>query len=175
MEISGFGKTYKTAITGIETFRKQMETAEAGDNVGLLLRGLTKKEVFRGMMIAKPGQLTYSNSAEANIYFNLPEEGGRKQGFYTGFKPQCYFRTADVATELMLPENVKIGMPGDNLTVKMRFHSPVAVEEGLRFALRDSGKTIGHGLVTKVLKDNEVPKDMAREFKKFRKEAEETA
>lgn len=125
------------------------------------------------MMISKPGYLNYSNSAEANIYFNLPEEGGRKHGFYTGFKPQSYFRTADVATELKLPDNVKIGMPGDNLSCQMRFHSPVAIEEGLRFALRDSGKTIGHGIVTKVLKDNEVPINMAREHKKTRKEAEE--
>lgn len=172
IEVSGYGKTYKTAVTGIETFRKQMDFAESGDNVGLLIRGLTKKELSRGMILAQPGLMKYSNSAEANIYFNLPEEGGRKQGFYTGFKPQSYFRTADVACEVMLPPNVKIGMPGDNLIVKLRFHNSVAIEEGLRFALRDSGKTIGHGIVTKVLPDNEVPKDMARLTKGERKKEE---
>lgn len=150
-----------------------MDSAEAGDNVGLLLRGLTKKELSRGMIISKVGLMNYTNSVEANVYFNLPEEGGRKKAFYTGFKPQAYFRTADVASEIMLPENVKIGMPGDNLSVKIRFLNPVAVEEGLRFALRDSGKTIGHGIVTKILKDNDVPKNLARQFKADRKVKEE--
>lgn len=125
------------------------------------------------MIVSDPGLMKYGLCIEANVYFNLPEEGGRKSGFYTGFKPQAYFRTADVASEIKLPDNVKIGMPGDNLAVQMRFHAPVAVEEGLRFALRDSGKTIGHGIVTKVLSDDAVPKDLARQYKALRKQDED--
>lgn len=117
------------------------------------------------MIFSDPGVVNFSQCAEANVYFNKAEEGGRKNGFYTGFKPQAYFRTCDVATEIKLPENVKVGMPGDNLTIQMRFHFPVFIQEGLRFALRDSGKTVGHGIVTKILPADAVQANLSRATK----------
>ena len=166
IEIIGFNnKPKKTTITGVETFKKSLDYGESGDNVGLLIRGLTRKDVNRGMVIAKPGTVKVKRCFEAQVYFTTEEEGGRKKGFYTGYKPQVFMRTADLAGELVLPENVKIGMPGDNLKVKIRLISYLPVEKGLRFALRESGKTIGHGIVTEVLDDNAIEENIGRKVK----------
>ncbi len=162
--LSGAGKTQKTTITGIETFKKQMDKGLAGDNVGLLLRGLSRDDVSRGMIMSKESLETH-RCAEAQVYFTTQEEGGRKKGFYTGFKPQAFIRTADIPTEIMLPENCKIGMPGDNLTVKLRFEIPVVLEEKLKFAFREGGKTVGHGIITKILEDDAVPEQVGRVYK----------
>jgi len=162
VEILGYGDSKKTTVTGVETFKKTLDYGEAGDNVGLLIRGLTRKNVFRGQTIAKPGSLSTHLCFEAQIYVMREEEGGRKKGFYTGFRPQVFLRTADVAADIILPKDVKIAMPGDNLTVKFRLNNPLALHSGIRFALRECGKTIGHGIITKVLKDTDVPANAGR-------------
>lgn len=174
IEIVGYKTgTQKTTVTGIETFRKTLDYGEAGDNIGLLLRGLTRKQVNRGQVICKPGSQKLHQCIEASIYFMKEEEGGRKKGFYTGYRPQMFLRTADVAADIVLPKNTKLGMPGDNLTVQMRLSVPLPVATGLRFALRESGKTIGHGIITKMLKDDEIPVDIGRKTKAENAEKEE--
>ena len=166
IEIYGFDKmAKKSSVTGVETFRKSLDKGEAGDNVGLLIRGVDRKDVQRGMVLAKPGSLNLGVCFEAQVYFLTEEEGGRKNGFYTGFRPQCFIRTADVACDIMLPPTQRIGMPGDNLTVKMRLSSKLPLETGIRFALRESGKTIGHGIISKTLSDKAVPVDIGRKTK----------
>lgn len=166
IEIVGFNaKPKKTTITAIETFNKTLDYGESGDNVGLLIRGLTRKDVSRGMVLAKPGTVPVKRCFEAQVYFTTEEEGGRKKGFYTGYKPQIFLRTADVAGEIVLPENVKIGMPGDNMTVKIRLISMLPVEKGLHFAMRESGKTIGHGVVSAILEDNAIEEGIGRKMK----------
>ena len=153
IEIIGLGKdTKKTTITGIEMFRKTLDEARAGDNVGLLLRGIEKEDIERGQVIAKPGTVTPHTEFEAEIYVLKKEEGGRHSPFFKGYRPQFYIRTTDVTGEVALPEGVEMVMPGDNIKITAKLIYPVALEEGLKFAIREGGKTVGAGVVTKVIK-----------------------
>jgi len=153
IEIIGLGKdTKKTIITGIEMFRKTLDDAQAGDNVGLLLRGIEKEDIERGQVIAKPGTVTPHTEFEAEIYVLKKEEGGRHSPFFKGYRPQFYIRTTDVTGEVNLPEGVEMVMPGDNIKITAKLIYPVALEEGLKFAIREGGKTVGAGVVTKVIK-----------------------
>lgn len=153
VEIVGMGRdTQKTAITGVEMFNKQLEEGLAGDNVGLLLRGTKKDDVERGQVLAKPGSVTPHTEFEAEVYVLKKEEGGRHTPFFTGYKPQFYFRTTDVTGEATLPEGTEMVMPGDTVTISVKLVVPVAMEEQQRFAIREGGKTVGAGVVTKVLK-----------------------
>ena len=152
VEIVGLSeKTKKTVATGIEMFRKSLDEAMAGDNVGLLLRGVEKDEVQRGQVIAKPGTVTPHTEFEAQLYVLTKEEGGRHTPFFTGYRPQFYIRTTDVTGEVTLPKGVEMVMPGDNITGQVKLIMPVALEEGLRFAVREGGKTVGAGVITKVI------------------------
>eukprot|EP01017_Pseudomicrothorax_dubius_P047540 TRINITY_DN855_c0_g1_i2.p1 TRINITY_DN855_c0_g1~~TRINITY_DN855_c0_g1_i2.p1 ORF type:complete len:437 (+),score=175.76 TRINITY_DN855_c0_g1_i2:66-1376(+) len=173
VDIYGYHKDpLRTTITGIETFRKQLDYGEAGDNVGLLIRALTRDQVFRGCVLAKPGTIQQNRTCEAAIYILKEEEGGRKKPFLSGYRPQCYIRTADIAADIILSENVKLAMPGDNLEVKMRLQFPLPIEKGLRFALREGDKTVAAGVITKILpddKEDDIPK------KKKEKEAAKAA
>ncbi len=152
VEIVGLKPNQKTVITGIEMFRKTLDYAQAGDNVGLLLRGLKKEEVERGQVLSKPGSITPHTEFEAQIYILSKEEGGRHTPFFTGYKPQAYFRTTDITAEITLPEGVEMAMPGDNLTCKIILTAPIAMEVQQKFALREGGKTVGAGNVSKVIK-----------------------
>ena len=152
MEIIGLGeKPRKTTCTGVEMFRKLLDSGEAGDNVGLLLRGIDKKEVKRGQVIAKPGSITPHTLFEAEIYVLKKEEGGRHTPFHNKYRPQFYLRTLDVTGEITLPQGVEMVMPGDNVTITVQLITPVAMAEGLRFAIREGGRTVGAGQVTKIL------------------------
>jgi len=152
VEIVGLSeKTKKTVATGIEMFRKSLDEAMAGDNVGLLLRGIEKDEVQRGQVIAKPGTVTPHTEFEAQLYVLTKEEGGRHTPFFTGYRPQFYIRTTDVTGEVTLPKGVEMVMPGDNIAGQVKLITPVALEEGLRFAVREGGKTVGAGVITKVI------------------------
>ncbi len=152
VEIVGLSeKTKKTVVTGIEMFRKSLDEAMAGDNVGLLLRGVEKDEVQRGQVIVKPGTVTPHTEFEAQLYVLTKEEGGRHTPFFTGYRPQFYIRTTDVTGEVTLPKGVEMVMPGDNITGQVKLITPVALEEGLRFAVREGGKTVGAGVITKVI------------------------
>lgn len=163
IEIFGYNKNpIKTQVTGVETFKKSLDRGEAGDNVGLLLRGIDRKMVQRGMVLAKPGTLNTGICFEAQVYFLTEEEGGRKKGFYTGFRPQCFIKTADVACDIVLPPTQQVAMPGENLTIKVRLSNALPLENGIRFALRECGKTIGHGVISKILPDKAVPADVGR-------------
>ncbi len=142
----------KTVVTGIQMFHKDMDEAIAGDNVGLLLRGVKKEEVDRGMVVCKPGTVTPHTEFEAEVYVLTPEEGGRHTPFTSGYKPQFYFRTTDVTGEITLPQGIEFVNPGDNAKIKVSLIYPIAIEEGLRFAIREGGKTVGAGVVTKILK-----------------------
>jgi len=142
----------KTVVTGIQMFHKDMDEAIAGDNVGLLLRGVKKEDVERGMVVAKPGTITPHTEFEAEVYVLTPEEGGRHTPFTSGYKPQFYFRTTDVTGEITLPEGIEFINPGDNAKIKVTLIYPIAIEEGLRFAIREGGKTVGAGVVTKIIK-----------------------
>ena len=141
----------KTVVTGIEMFRKVMDEAQAGDNVGLLLRGVEKDELDRGMVIAKPGSITPHRKFKAEVYVLTKEEGGRHTPFFSGYRPQFYFRTTDVTGEIRLPEGVEMVMPGDNVNMDVELIYPIALEEGLRFAIREGGNTVGAGVVTKIV------------------------
>ena len=153
VEIIGLGKdTKKTIITGVEMFRKTLDEARAGDNVGLLLRGIEKEDIERGQVIAKPGTVTPHTEFEAEIYVLTKEEGGRHSPFFKGYRPQFYIRTTDVTGEVTLPDGVEMVMPGDNIKIGGKLIYPVALEEGLKFAIREGGKTVGAGVVTKVIK-----------------------
>ncbi|OGK16489.1 translation elongation factor Tu [Candidatus Roizmanbacteria bacterium RIFCSPHIGHO2_01_FULL_39_12b] len=153
IEIIGLGKdTKKTTITGVEMFRKTLDEARAGDNVGLLLRGIEKEDIERGQVIAKPGAVTPHTEFEAEIYVLTKEEGGRHSPFFKGYRPQFYIRTTDVTGEVTLPDGVEMVMPGDNIKITGKLIYPVALEEGLKFAIREGGKTVGAGVVTKVIK-----------------------
>jgi len=155
VDLVGYNKKIiKTTITGIETFRKQLESGQAGDNVGMLLRSLQRDDVFRGQIICKPGTLSLHQNFEANIYILKEEEGGRKKPFVTGYRPQCFIRTADVAADINLPESVKMALPGDHLLVNMKLSVPLALVQGLRFALREGGRTVASGVITTVLPDD---------------------
>jgi len=152
VEIIGLGEeTKKTTVTGIEMFHKQFDEAEAGMNVGLLLRGINKEEVKRGQVVAQPGTTTPHKKFEAEVYVLKKEEGGRHTPFMSGYKPQFFFRTTDVTGTVTLPEGVEMVMPGDNAKMTVELLYPVAMEEGLRFAIREGGRTVGAGVVTKIL------------------------
>jgi elongation factor Tu len=142
----------KTVVTGIQMFHKDMDEAIPGDNIGLLLRGVKKEDVERGMVVAKPGTITPHTEFEAEVYVLKAEEGGRHTPFHSGYKPQFYIRTTDVTGEIILPEGIEAVMPGDNAKMMVKLIYPVALEEGSRFAIREGGKTVGAGVVTKILK-----------------------
>ncbi len=152
VEIVGLRDTKKTVVTGIEMFRKSLDEARAGDNVGILLRGMEKNDVERGQVIAKPGTVTPHTEFEAEVYILSKEEGGRHTPFFSGYRPQFYLGTTDVTGEVTLPEGTEMVMPGDNVNVKAKLITPIAAEKGLRFALREGGKTVGAGVITKVIK-----------------------
>jgi elongation factor Tu len=152
VQIVGLGDTQETVVTGIEMFHKQLEEGQAGDNAGILIRGVEKKDVERGMVLAKPGSITPHKEFQAEIYVLKKEEGGRHTPFFTGYRPQIYIQTTDVTGELNLPEGVEMVMPGDNTEVEIKLIKQVALEEGSKFAIREGGKTVGAGVVTKILK-----------------------
>jgi elongation factor Tu len=147
----GFGSDKKTVVTGVEMFRKLLDDGQAGDNVGLLLRGIDKKDVERGMVLAKPGSIKPHTSFMGEVYVLTKDEGGRHTPFFKGYRPQFYLRTTDVTGSIELPEGTEMVMPGDNVPMKIELISPVAMEEGLRFAIREGGRTVGAGVVTKIL------------------------
>jgi elongation factor Tu len=151
MEIVGFRPTVKRVITGIEMFRKLLDEGMAGDNVGLLLRGTEKEEVERGQVVAKPGSITPHTKFKAEAYILKKEEGGRHTPFFTGYRPQFYFRTTDVTGDMKLPAGVEMVMPGDNVSVEVSLITPVALEKGLRFAIREGGHTVGAGAVAEII------------------------
>jgi elongation factor Tu len=151
VEIVGLKETRKTVATDIEMFRKLLDSANAGDNVGVLLRGTKKDEVERGMVLAKPGSITPHTHFKAEVYVLSKEEGGRHTPFFTNYRPQFYFRTTDVTGTVTLPQGVEMVMPGDNVSVEITVIAPVAMERGQRFAIREGGRTIGAGRVTEVL------------------------
>ncbi|MGD9129455.1 MAG: elongation factor Tu [Candidatus Woesebacteria bacterium] len=152
IEIVGFEDSKKTTVTGVEMFRKLLDQGQAGDNVGVLLRGLAKDEVQRGQVIAKPGTAKAHTEFEAEVYILKKEEGGRHKPFFSGYKPQFYIRTTDVTGEIKLPEGVEMVMPGDNAKMTVKLIAPVAINEGLRFAVREGGLTVGAGAITKIIK-----------------------
>ncbi len=151
VEIVGLKETKKTVVTGLEMFRKTLDETVAGDNVGVLLRGVEKKDVERGQVLAKPGTITPHTEFEAEVYILSKEEGGRHTPFFTGYKPQFFIRTADVTGDVTLPEGIEMVMPGDNTKMKVKLIAPVAMEDGLRFAIREGGSTVGAGVITKVI------------------------
>ena len=152
VEIVGIHPTRKTVVTGVEMFRKILDRGEAGDNVGLLLRGIGRKEIERGQVVVKPGSITPHTQFRAQVYILSREEGGRHTPFFAGYRPQFYFRTTDVTGSVTLPEGVEMIMPGDNTEMEVELLVPIAMEEGLRFAVREGGRTVGAGRVTKVIK-----------------------
>ncbi len=152
VQLVGFGAEKKTVVTSVEMFRKVLEDGQAGDNVGLLLRGVEKTDIERGMVLAKPGSITPHTKFEAEVYVLTKEEGGRHTPFFKGYRPQFYFRTTDVTGSVELPAGVEMVMPGDNIQMTMELITPIAMDEGLRFAIREGGRTVGAGVVTKILK-----------------------
>jgi elongation factor Tu len=151
VEIVGFTDTKKTVVTGVEMFRKLLDQGQAGDNVGCLLRGIEKEQIERGQVLAKPGTITPHKKFNGEVYVLKKEEGGRHTPFFTNYRPQFYMRTTDVTGTVELPEGVKMVMPGDNIQMVVTLHTPVALEEQMRFAIREGGKTVGAGVVTKIL------------------------
>ena len=152
IEIVGLKDTQKTIVTGVEMFRKLLDQGQAGDNVGILLRGTKRDDVERGQVLAKPGSITPHTEFECEAYVLTKEEGGRHTPFLTNYRPQFYFRTTDVTGTIMLPDDVKMVMPGDNIKMKVQLIAPIAMDEGLRFAIREGGRTVGAGVVSKILK-----------------------
>lgn len=152
VEIVGIKATNKTTVTGLEMFRKTLDFTEAGDNVGVLLRGVEKDDIERGQVLAKPGSVTPHTEFEAEVYILSKDEGGRHTPFFKGYKPQFFIHTADVTGEVTLPEGIEMVMPGDNAKMTVKLITPVAVEEGLRFAIREGSKTVGAGVVSKIIK-----------------------
>ncbi len=150
VELIGLGQHKKTVVTGVEMFRKELESAMAGDNAGILLRGVDKKEIERGMVLAKTGSITPHTKFEGEVYILSKDEGGRHTPFFAGYRPQFYFRTTDVTGVSELPEGTEMVMPGDNVKLKVELISEIAMEEGLRFAIREGGRTVGAGVVTKI-------------------------
>ena len=150
VEIVGFRDTRKTVVTGVEMFRKLLDQGQAGDNVGLLLRGIDKDDVERGQVLAKPGSITPHTKFKGSVYVLSKEEGGRHTPFFKGYRPQFYFRTTDVTGVMELPEGVEMVMPGDNVTIGVDLITPVAMDKGLRFAIREGGRTVGAGTVTEI-------------------------
>ena len=151
IEIVGLRPTQKTTCTGVEMFRKLLDQGQAGDNIGVLLRGTKREEVERGQVLAKPGTITPHTQFTAEVYVLSKEEGGRHTPFFKGYRPQFYFRTTDVTGTIELPEGVEMVMPGDNITMKVQLISPIAMNEGLRFAIREGGRTVGAGVVAKII------------------------
>jgi elongation factor Tu len=151
LEIIGIKETQKTTCTGVEMFRKLLDEGRAGDNVGVLLRGTKREEVERGQVLAKPGTITPHTKFEAEVYVLSKEEGGRHTPFFKGYRPQFYFRTTDVTGLMILPADVEMVMPGDNVKITVELIAPIAMEDGLRFAIREGGRTVGAGVVSKVV------------------------
>jgi elongation factor Tu len=152
IEIVGLKATQKTTCTGVEMFRKLLDQGQAGDNVGILLRGTKREDVERGQVLAKPGSITPHTDFEAEIYVLSKDEGGRHTPFFNGYRPQFYFRTTDVTGALTLPAGTEMVMPGDNVKIVVQLIAPIAMEEGLRFAIREGGRTVGAGVVSKIVK-----------------------
>jgi len=152
IEVVGIRDTQKTTVTGVEMFRKLLDQGQAGDNAGLLLRGLKRDDVERGQVLAKPGTITPHTDFEAEVYVLSKDEGGRHTPFFKGYRPQFYFRTTDVTGACQLPEGVEMVMPGDNVKMVVSLIHPIAMDEGLRFAIREGGRTVGAGVVAKVIK-----------------------
>jgi elongation factor Tu len=151
IEIVGIqDKTQKTVVTGIEMFRKMLDEAQAGDNAGILLRGTKKEEVQRGQVLAKPGSVTPHTKFTAQVYILSKDEGGRHTPFFNNYRPQFYFRTTDVTGSIKLPDGTEMVMPGDNTEMEVELGQPIAMDEGLRFAIREGGRTVGAGRVTKI-------------------------
>jgi elongation factor Tu len=151
VEIVGIRPTFKTVCTGVEMFRKLLDEGRAGDNIGVLLRGTKRDEVERGQVVAKPGTITPHTKFKAEIYILSKEEGGRHTPFFTGYRPQFYFRTTDVTGVLHLPEGVEMVMPGDNVTIEAELITPIAMDKELRFAIREGGRTVGAGVVSDIV------------------------
>ncbi len=151
VQILGMGADLKSTVTGVEMFRKILDRGEAGDNVGILLRGIEKKQISRGMVVCKPGSVTPHDKFKAEVYILKKEEGGRHTPFHNNYRPQFYIRTTDVTGTISLPEGVEMVMPGDNLTITVELLSPVALSKGLRFAIREGGRTVGAGQVTEII------------------------
>ncbi|HTE58094.1 MAG TPA: elongation factor Tu [Verrucomicrobiae bacterium] len=152
VEIVGIRDTRKVVVTGVEMFKKQLDQGQAGDNVGVLLRGIERDDIERGQVLAKPGSITPHTEFDAEVYILTKEEGGRHTPFFKGYKPQFYFRTTDVTGEVELPADKEMVMPGDTITFKVKLLAPIAMEQGLRFAIREGGRTVGAGVVTKISK-----------------------
>src|SRR5689334_18873819 len=152
LELVGFGTDKKSVVTGVEMFRKLLDDGQAGDNVGLLLRGIDKKEIERGMVLAKPGSIKPHTKFESEVYVLTKDEGGRHTPFFKGYRPQFYFRTTDVTGSVELPAGTEMVMPGDNIQMTIELITPIAMKEQLRFAIREGGRTVGAGVVTKILK-----------------------
>jgi elongation factor Tu len=152
IEIIGLRDTQKTTVTGVEMFRKLLDSGQAGDNVGALLRGIDKEKVQRGQVLAKPKSITPHTDFLAQVYVLSKDEGGRHKPFFSNYRPQFYFRTTDVTGTIELPEGTEMCMPGDNTEMKVTLIAPIAMDEGLRFAIREGGRTVGAGSVTKILK-----------------------
>jgi elongation factor Tu len=151
VEIIRYGDVRETVATGLEMFHKILDTTEAGDAVGVLLRGVDRDEVERGQVLVKPGSMRPHQEANAEVYVLSREEGGRHTPFFPGYKPQFYIRTSDITGEIQLPEGVEMVMPGDNIQMTIKLLTPVAIEEGLRFAIREGGRTVGAGVFTQLL------------------------
>ena len=151
VEIVGIKETTKTVVTGVEMFRKILDQGEAGDNVGLLLRGTKREEIERGQVLCKPGSITPHTKFKAEVYVLKKEEGGRHTPFFTGYRPQFYFRTTDVTGVANLPDGVEMVMPGDNVAMTIELIQPIAMDAGLRFAIREGGRTVGSGVVTEII------------------------
>ena len=151
IEIVGIKDTQKTTCTGVEMFRKLLDEGQAGDNVGVLLRGTKREEVERGQVLCKPGSVNPHTHFEAEVYILSKEEGGRHTPFFSNYRPQFYFRTTDVTGAVELPENVEMVMPGDNIKMTVKLIAPIAMEEGVRFAIREGGRTVGAGVVSKII------------------------
>lgn len=152
VEIVGVRDTRKSVVTGVEMFKKNLDQGQAGDNVGILLRGIEREDIERGQVLAKPGSITPHTEFDSEVYILTKEEGGRHTPFFKGYKPQFYFRTTDVTGEVELPEGKEMVMPGDTITFKVKLLQPIAMEQGLRFAIREGGRTVGAGVVTKIIK-----------------------
>ena len=151
IEIIGLKPTIKTVVTGVEMFRKLLDQGEAGDNIGALLRGTKREEVERGQVLAKPGSITPHTKFKAEAYILTKEEGGRHTPFFSNYRPQFYFRTTDVTGTIKLPEGTEMVMPGDNIAMEIELIAPIAMDEGLRFAIREGGRTVGAGVVAKII------------------------
>ncbi|MDE1916114.1 MAG: elongation factor Tu, partial [Sphingomonadales bacterium] len=152
VEVVGIRDTQKTVVTGVEMFRKLLDQGEAGDNVGALVRGLKREDVERGQVLAKPGSVTPHTEFSAEVYVLSKDEGGRHTPFFANYRPQFYFRTTDVTGSVTLPEGTEMVMPGDNVKLQVELIAPIAMDEGLRFAIREGGRTVGSGVVAKITK-----------------------